>query len=115
MASETLWLRIRGRVIEYLDLVASAEESLPPLKTADIVNIWEDWVEDMPSPVFPNPPYSGAEAQALSQFAAAWEVFCDGTPDWPCDYAALFAHPAWPAFRDAAGRALSVMMIRGVT
>lgn len=105
--------RVRNRVLEYLELVATAEVDVPNLKTSDIVNLWEDSVDDMPDPVFEMPPYSRDEAEALSVFAEAWERFCIETPAWPVTYASLFAHPAWPPFREAAVSAWKTLNRRG--
>ena len=105
--------RVRNRVFEYIELVALAEADVPMLKTSDIVNIWEDYVS-MPDPDFEVPPYSESEVTALKAFADAWEAFCFATPDWPETYSSLFAHRAWPAFRDAAARALAVFRVRGM-
>lgn len=113
MATDLIVLqRIRNRITEYLRLLVSVEQDPPPFKTAELVNIWEDWVR-MPNPEFEMPPFSEEEANALTAFAIAWAGFCDATPTWPESYAELFAHPAWPAFRDAAARTLAVLAQRG--
>jgi hypothetical protein len=104
--------RTRNRIIEYLELVALAEHMSPRLKTADLVNIWEDSVR-MPGPEFSTPPFTDHEIAALAEFAEAWESFCVATPEWPGGYEELFAHPAWPAFREAASRALAALSLRG--
>jgi hypothetical protein len=104
--------RIRNRIMEYLDLVATAEAGPRHLKTSDIVNIWEDYV-DMSNPVFPSPPYSGGESESLMHFARVWDWFANQTEPWPDSYNELFSHPAWPPFRDAAAATLCVLHQRG--
>ncbi len=106
--------RLRNRVLEYLELVATAELDVPALKTSDIVNLWEDSVSDMPNPLFEIPPYTRDEAEALEAFAKAWQRFCVATPQWPETYTALFAHAAWRQFREAAAVALTALMKRGL-
>jgi len=106
--------RMRNRIVEYLELVADAELEPPNLKTSDIVNIWEDYVSSE-GPEFPSPAFAPTESIALLHFAKAWKYFVDETEPWPVSYAEVFAHPAWPSFREAAASALSVMVHRGLS
>lgn len=57
-------LRVRNRLLEYLDDVVSYQSSPEPPDINELLNQWEDWV---PQPIsqqpFLTPPYSQREAE----------------------------------------------------
>lgn len=119
-SSRVVEQRIRNRVIEHLDVVASYSEQDEYARVApvyipyELINQWEDWVLADPrtdSSVLKV--YSEAEREALGAVQHAWKAAADALPnDYPSLESAQ-AMPEWAAWRDAAASALKVFSARG--
>jgi len=121
LPAETLYCRLRNRIIEHLQLVASAEEQLAYQQSAPIAqvsnelfNTWGDWVaDDAAIDQFTAPVFSANEQLAVREFNAALGAVASQTArDLP--YIADFIGTAdWQDLRMAASRALAVFQVRG--
>jgi hypothetical protein len=121
LPAETLYCRLRNRIIEHLQLVASAEEQLAYQQSAPIAqvsselfNTWGDWVADNAAiDQFTAPVFSANEQLAVREFNAALGAVVSRTArDLP--YIADFIGTAdWQDLRMAASRALAVFQVRG--
>jgi hypothetical protein len=71
--------RIRNRIIE--TLTAYTHESNWDLFGDDeMVNIWEDWVDEQSLASYITPVFSQSEQSALHQFHKDWLDYCSNTP-----------------------------------
>jgi hypothetical protein len=115
--------RIRNRVIEYLDVVASFdaqrtyEREAPAFVNVpyEIINEWQDWVpEDRGTPATKVlGVYSPDEVEALRSYQAVWEAAAAVVPkDFPSlrDVQSL---PEWELLARAAAKAATVFQRRG--
>ncbi len=107
-------LRVRNRLLEYLDDVVSYQSSPEPPDINELLNQWEDWV---PQPIsqqpFLTPPYSQREAEKLKAVNAAWNRLCEATPTNIVSGKLVQSQPEWLAFSTAASVALSELNLRG--
>jgi hypothetical protein len=112
--------RIRNRIIETLETLASFDEQRAYAKRVpicyvpyELINSWEDSV-DSPRPAhLAEPVFSTGERDAIEQFYPQWRDAADLLPkDYP-PLEDVLAAPYWLRLRDAARRALAVLLVRG--
>ncbi len=65
--------RIRNRIIEVLEVYASVDDQ-KFFGTGEVVNMWEDWVDDKRLPGYREPIFSKQEQLAISAFHSAWKL-----------------------------------------
>ena len=106
--------RIRNRLVEYLELVASYQADTSPVDGNGLINLWQDWnPEDATTSSSPAPTYTQREAEWLVVVNDALNAFCDVVPQYISDFASVAALPEWFTFQAAAQHALEVFGIRG--
>ena len=106
--------RVRSRIMEYLLGVTEFESDPGVQDLNDLVNDWETNVGRPFSPLeFPLPTYTHQEVLALQAVDAAWNRFCNATPQTIRDEDAAFALPEWEQFRTEARTALDIFLQRG--
>ncbi|MBL8682563.1 MAG: hypothetical protein JNK05_25570 [Myxococcales bacterium] len=112
--------RLRNRIIEYLELVASFEfqreyQRIAPVWVPnEVINQWEDRVGSPACLTFAaSPVYTLDEDRALRDFHEVWLEVADGTPDPLPELEETLRLPAWERLRAAAESALRVMMVQG--
>ncbi|KRE86131.1 hypothetical protein ASG75_11465 [Rhodanobacter sp. Soil772] len=121
--AETLYCRLRNRIIEHLQLVSSAEEqiayqqSVPIAQVSgELFNAWGDWVADEATiEEFIAPIFSAEEQLAIREFNASLDAIAFRTvPNLP--YITDFiGTPAWQELSSAASKALVVLQVRGMS
>lgn len=96
--------RIRNRIIE--TLTSYTHESTWDLFGADeMVNIWEDWVDEQRLESYIAPVFSQSEQAALHQFHQDWLDYCDNTPfQLPKDFK---ENEQWQQLLNSAQKALN--------
>lgn len=112
--------RIRNRIIEYLELVASFDDQLAYERKApiahvpyELINQWEDWLPRafeagrLPSV------FAVAELHELREFQVVWELATSAIPDNYPDLRGVQVLPEWEQLRLQAARALGVFGVRG--
>ena len=122
IATETLYTRLRSRIVEHLELIASANEQLACQQAVPIAhvsnelfNTWGDWVsseaaiDELAAPIF-----SREEQQAVREFNAKLNAVAGQTVRDLPHITAFIGTPAWQELSSAASVALAVFMIRGV-
>ncbi|WP_156739934.1 hypothetical protein [Occultella aeris] len=112
--------RIRNRIIEYLELVASfaaqlTYEAVAPIVHVpyEIINQWEDWTLGSDPWLDESQVYTVEEKEALRRFQVVWDRAAEDLAD---DYPALRqvqAMPVWDELRREAEFALAVFARRG--
>jgi hypothetical protein len=112
--------RIRNRVIEYLTLASSYqmqreyEASVPNAIVPDeIINQWEDLVNEETLHTFTEPVVSHAERIAIQNFHSIWNSVAENTPDPLPPLNQLIGTEQWERLRVAAQEALLVFAVRG--
>jgi len=123
VSSETLYRRLRNRIIEHLQLVSSAKEQLAYQRAAPIAHVsdelfnsWGDWVaNERAIAEFTTPIFSPEEQLAVREFNTALDAVAGRMPrDLP--YITEFINtPAWQELNSAASRALAVFQVRGMS
>jgi hypothetical protein len=121
IAPEVLYNRLRNRIIEHLDLVASAEKQLAYQQAAPIAhvsdelfNAWGDWVADEATiDEFQAPIFSLEEQQAVRVFNAQVDAVARKTPQELPYITSFIDTPAWRELSASASAALAVFMVRG--
>jgi hypothetical protein len=112
--------RIRNRMIETLEMLASFEEQRAYEKQVAIVNVpyelinsWEDCM-DGPSPShFIDPVFTNEERSAITAFHSEWDLAASALPDKNAPLSVVQAAPYWNRLRDASAKALVTFQKRG--
>jgi hypothetical protein len=112
--------RVRNRIIEHLELTASAEAQrkyqldVPWVSVpVEIINGWEDSVSPESRPSLSGPVYSHDELSAIDSFQLVWEAASADLPPQLPPLEEWMAEPEWANLQRAAARALAVFMVRG--
>jgi hypothetical protein len=113
--------RIRNRVIDYLELAASFDEQrryelAAPIAHIpyEVINQWDDqFPQGLQSELDRSTVYTPDEAAALTAFRAVLDEVSRAVPDDFPSLAKVQSMPAWADLRDAAARALAVLVRRG--
>ena len=121
--AETFYCRLRNRIIEHLQLVSSAEEqltyqqSVPIAQVSDeLFNAWGDWVADEATiEEFTAPVFSPEEQLAIREFNTALAAVTGRTPQNLPYITDFIGTPAWQDLSSAAGKALAVFQVRGMS
>ncbi len=123
ITAETLYCRLRNRIIEHLQLVSSAEEQLAYQQSAPIAqvsdelfNTWGDWVADEKViEQFTAPVFSPEEQLAIHEFNSALDAVAGRTPQDLPYITDFIGTPAWQELASAASKALAVFQVRGTS
>jgi hypothetical protein len=121
ISRQLLQQRIRNRMIEYLELAASAEEQREyerrtPIAVIpnEVINQWEDIVNADDWDWYSEPVFSAEESEAIRSFHAVWLAVIDETPEpMPYTIDALIGTSAWNRLMVAARDTLRVLSLRG--
>ncbi len=121
LSQQLLHQRIRNRIIDYLELTASADEQRDYERRVPIahvpnemINQWEDRVSSDDLDLYGPPVFSDDERHALSRFNSVWLEVADETPDpMPSSIELLLGTPAWARLMAEAQAALTVFEKRG--
>jgi len=121
LSQQLLHQRIRNRIIEYLELAASADEQREYERRApmahvpnEMINQWEDWVNGDDLDWYGPPIFSDDERHALRSFNSVWLAVADETPDpMPSSIELLLGTPVWARLMAEAQAALMVFEKRG--
>jgi hypothetical protein len=114
--------RIRNQIINYLALASSFDEqaeyqlAVPHINVPnEIINQWEDWVQEDWRRYVTEPVFSKDEVVAVGKFYAAWDSVAAATPDPLPPLEALWASSEWQLLALSAKEALIVFQFRGPT
>jgi len=113
-------LRVRNRLIEYLEVAASFDEQREYQRRAPGVNVagevlhqWEDWLtEDWPQR-YAGPIFSEAERAAMTAYHAVVDPLAKGAVAPSLSLEQVQELPQWQGLRAAAENTLAVFMQRG--
>jgi hypothetical protein len=112
--------RIRNRIIEILDTMASFDEQRTYAQRVpicyvpyELINGWEDFVASPRPPHFTEPVFSSAECDAIEHFYPHWREAADALPEGFPPLEDVLNSRYWMRLRDAARQALAAFLIRG--
>jgi len=104
--------RVRNRIIECLELFASATET-SIIGPDAAMNLWYDFVPKWSADAFPSPTYSGAEREAVRLVHEAVDLAARSTPDPLPSVPELMLNPSWQLLMDSSEAALREFRKRG--
>jgi hypothetical protein len=121
ISRQLLQQRVRNRIMDYLQLAASADqqrdyERRVPIAQlpSEMINQWEDWVRDDDLNWYAAPVFSQDESEAILTFHDVWSAVADETPNpMPHTIDLLIGTPVWNRLMIAAQAALAVFEKRG--
>jgi hypothetical protein len=111
--------RVRNRLIEYLQLVASRQAQLLYQASArvdvstELINQWDDWFPKEPG-LLVDPVFTSEERLALARFHSVMLEVVDALPRNIPDLGTFQTLPAWTRLQQAATQALATFATRGV-
>ena len=119
---DILYNRLRNRIIEHLELVASADEQLAYQRSvpiaqvsSELFNTWGDWVAgEAAIAEFTTPIFSPEEQAAVREFNSTLVAIARQVPQDLPPIAAFIGTPLWEQLSLSASKALSVFMVRGI-
>ncbi|TGK41523.1 hypothetical protein [Leptospira andrefontaineae] len=111
--SERLLLqRVRNRITEVLD-IASDIEAHYRFGGDEIINLWEDWVDEYRLNRYIEPVFSKSEQTAIKDFHRIWLYVCENTPQILPPVEELSRSDLWLQLIAIAQDSLSIMNERG--
>ncbi|TGT70772.1 hypothetical protein EN802_20850 [bacterium M00.F.Ca.ET.159.01.1.1] len=113
--------RYRNQLIGYFEWVSSYDEqrryqtAVPYVHVPnEALNQWDDWASDGVLERYVEPVFSVEEQQALRDYRAVLNSFCDDTPQTLPPLEQLIGTEPWARLRLAAKKALEIFMHRGI-
>ncbi len=104
--------RIRNRIIEHLELAASPEQQRG-WDTNEVINGWEDWVDEGRKNSYVYPVFSQAEIEGIEKFSSVWLEAANSTPNPLPQFEQLCSHPSWLKLMATAKEVLAIFQVRG--
>jgi len=104
--------RIRNRIIEVLEITTSYEEQ-EKHGGDEVINMWEDWVDDERIGDYVEPVFTKKEQERLAEFHKAWNYVSNHTPQFLPDISELKKNNDWTNLMASASDALAVFRQRG--
>jgi hypothetical protein len=104
--------RIRNRIIEVLEITASYEKQ-EKFGGNEVINMWEDWVDDNRIGEYIEPVFSKQEQECLTEHHKTWSYVADHTPQFLPDINELEGNEYWSSLMASASKALSIFNRRG--
>ena len=94
ISSTLLNQRLRNRIMEVLDVYTSIEDQAR-LGPDEVINMWEDYVDNERLKEYIEPVFTLEEQQAIKQFHNSWNKICDETPTYMPDILDLINNKNW--------------------
>lgn len=104
--------RIRNRIIETLEVYVSVEDQ-KLFGPDEVINMWDDFVDDERLATYDEPAFNKQEQLAISVFHNNWNRVCDNTPQHMPPIEQLVKEQYWVQLMNDAREALLILAIRG--
>lgn len=91
----------------------SEDEDWEHLGPDEVINQWEDFVDENLLPLYVEPVFSKQEREALLTFHQLWLQYCDSTPKSMPTFEAVRKTPEWQHLKLQASNLLKVFEQRG--
>lgn len=104
--------RIRNRIIELLEIMTSFSEQ-EKLGADEVVNMWQDWVDDERLHNYIEPVFSTEEQCSLAKFNTTWQEVTDRFPQFMPGIADLRTNKDWLHMMHEANTTLQSFNLRG--
>lgn len=112
ISEKLLAQRLRNRVIEVLSTY-SEDEGWELLGPDEVINQWEDFVDEYRLPLYVEPVFSKQEREALLTFHQLWLQYCDLTPKFMPAFEEVSKTPEWQNLKHQASILLKIFEQRG--
>jgi hypothetical protein len=111
-AEQALDQRIRNRIIETLETMAS-QELCTAVGPDEVVNLWYDFVPECKPEMFPSPTYTNAEREGINRVNEVLDRVVRSTPNPMPPLTLLQREPVWVELVEACRDALVALNARG--
>lgn len=112
ISDKLLAQRLRNRVIEVLSIY-SEDEDWELLGPDEVINQWEDFVDERRLPLYVEPVFSKQEREALLTFHQLWLQYCESTPRFMPAFEELRKTSEWQHLKHQASILQKVFEQRG--
>ncbi|MDH5181629.1 MAG: hypothetical protein OEZ39_00325 [Gammaproteobacteria bacterium] len=109
---QLVYKRIRNRIIDVLEVTASLDKQAE-FGANEVVNLWEDWVDDEQLIHYMEPVFSREEQIAMADYHGQWKSVVDAFPQQMPKLEMLHKDQHWLDLTAAAHRLLQVFAKRG--
>lgn len=112
LSERLLAQRLRNRIMEVLSIY-STEEDWKLLGPDEVINQWEDNVDDSRIPIYVEPVFSAEERSELLRFHELWIQYCDATPKYMPPFEQIKKTDEWKELQNRAIELLTLFNVRG--
>lgn len=112
ISEKLLAQRLRNRIMEVLSIY-SADEDWEYLGADEVINQWEDFVDEVKIPIYVAPVFSEQERKKLLAFHALWLQYCESTPKTMPPFSKIKTTSEWLSLKNKAVELLAVFNVRG--
>ena len=112
ISNKLLAQRLRNRIMEVLSIYY-CDEDWASLGPDEVINQWEDFVDQQRFAIFIEPVFTTEEQTQLKAFHAEWLQYCDTTPKSMPSFEVIRATLEWQQLKRHAGELLHLFKQRG--
>lgn len=98
--------------MEVLSIYA-IDEDWTYLGPDEVINQWEDFVDEVRIPIYVAPVFSEQECEKLLAFHALWLQYCESTPKSMPTFNKIKTTPEWLNLKNRAIELLAIFNVRG--
>lgn len=91
----------------------SRDEGWELLGPDEVINQWEDFVDEYRLPLYVEPVFSKQEREAILGFHQLWLQYCDSTPKFMPAFEEVSKTPGWQNLKHQASNLLKIFEQRG--
>lgn len=104
--------RLRNRIMEVLSIY-STDEDWEYLGPDEVMNQWEDFVDEIRMPLYIEPVFTKQEQDNLRAFHNFWTEYCNSTPKNMPPFKEIKATSEWQSLKTEAQKLLEIFELRG--
>lgn len=112
ISDQLLAQRLRNRIMEVLSIYC-CDEDWASLGPDEVINQWEDFVDQQRFAIFIEPVFTAEEQTQLKAFHAEWLQYCDSTPKSMSPFEVIRNTLEWQQLKRRAGELLHLFEQRG--
>jgi hypothetical protein len=104
--------RLRNRIMEVLSIY-STDEDWEYLGPDEVINQWEDFVDEGRMSIYIEPVFTKKEQENLRAFHKLWTEYCNSTPKNMPPFKEIKATSEWQFLKAEAVKLLEIFELRG--
>jgi len=112
ISEKLLAQRLRNRIMEVLSIY-STDEDWEYLGPDEVMNQWEDLVDEIRMPIYIEPVFTKQEQENLRAFHNLWTEYCNSTPKNMPPFKEIKATSEWQSLKTEALKLLEIFELRG--